>query len=262
MSDIIPAFHSVIRGLHIGLGFLGLGLFWGIVAIPKGTSLHRRLGRAFALITWIVGGSALFSSVWALMDLSSFTAGESRSGDPLARRQIYEFIFFILLYLSAGTISGAVFGVQLVRTKERHEELRRTTLPFWLLITAASAMGLITFGVANLIKSAPEGMPGQAYWVPVVVGLAGLWSVWSEWSYVFGPVPAAGTWIYEHVRHMCGTGIAFHTAFLVFGANRLLGFRLPGAWALLPWVIPPVIGLMLTSRYVQRLKQNSIVLEG
>ena len=37
--------------------------------------------------------------------------------------------------------------------------------------------------------------------------------------------------------------IAFHTAFAVFGASRLLDYSLNGPLAFLPWVLPAAIGL-------------------
>ena len=43
---------------------------------------------------------------------------------------------------------------------------------------------------------------------------------------------------------MLVAGIAFHTAFLVFGARSLLGGSLiEGSWSFLPWVLPTAVGL-------------------
>ena len=43
------------------------------------------------------------------------------------------------------------------------------------------------------------------------------------------------TWFYAHMGNMIGAGIAFHTAFAVFGAGRVFDFQLPGAWQVVPW---------------------------
>lgn len=258
MSQYLSILHAAIRFSHIGLGFVGLALFWLIIALPKGSRTHVLCGKIFAAVTWCVGGSALFSSLWALVHVDSFAAipQDSAEGDRL--REILHFLFAILLYLSAATISGAVFGVQVMRTRGRHDDLRRTSLPIWLSVTAMSALGLITFGICHLtgLQTLRGSMPLVAYWIPVLVGSFGLQSVWQEWRYVFGTPPGPREWLYRHVRQMCGTGIAFHTAFLVFGANRMFGFRLPGAWALLPWILPPVLGMSLTARYIRQLKRT------
>ena len=43
---------------------------------------------------------------------------------------------------------------------------------------------------------------------------------------------------------MVGSGIAFHTAFLVFGWQGLFGGGLiQGTWWFLPWILPAVIGI-------------------
>lgn len=258
MSESIQFIHLIMRTIHISLGFAGLGLFWLIVALPKGSALHVKCGRSFAAITWLVGGTAMLSSLWALTHLDSFAPMVRQSEQPWVR-EMYYLIFAILLYLSVATVSGAVFGVQVMRTRQRHEDLRQTVLPIWLFITGLCAAGLIVFGMGRLMINACDGSLSQAaYSIPIFVGLFGTAAAWNEWRYVFGPPPPEGAWLYQHVWQMCGTGIAFHTAFFVFGANRMFGFQLPGAWALAPWVAPPVIGLSLTSLYIRSLRAAAV----
>ena len=255
MNAILSNLHSCLRLVHIGLGFAGLATFWLIIALPKGSKTHVRCGKFFATITWIVGGSAMISSLWAIVHLDSFASHPDPTNNPARHQAIYQFIFSILLYLSAATVSGAVFGIQVVRKRNIHAELKSTSLPIWLSITAMTALYLVVFGVRHLATqgSSTGGMPRVAYFVPVVVGCLGIGSIMHEWRYVFGPVPRPRIWLRQHIWQMCGTGVAFHTAFLVFGANRLFNYSLPGAWALLPWIAPPVIGMSLTARYIWRL---------
>ena len=60
-------------------------------------------------------------------------------------------------------------------------------------------------------------------------------------------------WFYEHLGAMIGAGIAFHTAFFVFGSTRLFDIGLTGWVAAIPWLTPSAIGipasLLLTSHY-------------
>ena len=51
-------------------------------------------------------------------------------------------------------------------------------------------------------------------------------------------------------------GIAFHTAFLVFGPRNVLGGAMSkGTWSFLPWVLPAALGtpeLCFWTRYYKR----------
>ena len=50
-------------------------------------------------------------------------------------------------------------------------------------------------------------------------------------------------WFYEHMGSMIGTGIAFHTAFAVFGSLQLWDLGLDGWIAVIPWVAPAIVGV-------------------
>ena len=54
---------------------------------------------------------------------------------------------------------------------------------------------------------------------------------------------------------MIGGGIAFHTAFAVFGMNQLFNLGLSGWLAVVPWILPAMIGIPATAlwtRHYQR----------
>ena len=64
-----------------------------------------------------------------------------------------------------------------------------------------------------------------------------------------------GQWKLEHLNALLGCGIAFHTAFAVFGMSRFLPVQLPGAWQVLPWILPAAIGIpasIIWTRYYRR----------
>ena len=70
---------------------------------------------------------------------------------------------------------------------------------------------------------------------------------------------AAVDWMKEHIVSMGTSGIAAHTAFLVFGASRVLPIALTqSSWAFIPWVAPSVVGVILMRRAVLKYqpKQN------
>jgi uncharacterized membrane protein len=64
------------------------------------------------------------------------------------------------------------------------------------------------------------------------------------------PYSSRMAWWYEHMGSMLGGGIAFHTAFLVIGAGRLLGAQLSGFAAVVPWILPALIGIPATAIWV------------
>ena len=62
-------------------------------------------------------------------------------------------------------------------------------------------------------------------------------------------------WLYEHLGSMLGAGIAFHTAFAVFGSAQLFDLGLSGWTAVVPWVAPAAIGIpaiFLWTRHYRR----------
>lgn len=58
-------------------------------------------------------------------------------------------------------------------------------------------------------------------------------------------------WWYEHMESMLGGGVAFHTAFLVLGAGRLLGIQITGPAAVIPWLLPAIIGIPVSAIWVR-----------
>ena len=64
------------------------------------------------------------------------------------------------------------------------------------------------------------------------------------------PYPTPMTWWYEHMRSMIGGGVAFHTAFFVLGAGRLLGISMDG-WGVLPWLLPTIVGIPASAIWVR-----------
>jgi len=64
-------------------------------------------------------------------------------------------------------------------------------------------------------------------------------------------------WKIEHLDAMIGCGIAFHTAFAVFGMNRFAAFDLPGVWQVVPWILPAAIGIPATSLLARHYRRRA-----
>lgn len=259
MNDWLSVVHGALRLSHIIGGFAGLVLFWLAIAMKKGSPTHRTVGKCFMFCAFYVGGTALVSSIWALVDSQSFAPWISRlePSRQVAQLEQLRYLFSLLCFLSVATITGALYGWLSIRHQENVAPLRRGSLPFWMTMSAISGLCLAAFGFWRVAFGAPGGgFPSGAYWVPLVLGSFGCVDSIKELRKIHRPLSEPREWLFRHIQQMFGTGIAFHTAFLVFGANRLTGYSLRGPLAIVPWVLPTIIGVFAMKWYVDRLKRN------
>ncbi|MFT7564669.1 MAG: hypothetical protein ACI8ZT_002326 [Bacteroidia bacterium] len=114
----------------------------------------------------------------------------------------------------------------------------------WLAIFASA--GLITYN----IYFQPPNMIVLFALSPIGFGIgSGILKA------IKGKRPEKKVWFYEHMGAMIGTGIAFHTAFAVFGISRLFDLGLDGWIAVIPWILPALIGIpgtVIWTRYYKR----------
>ena len=92
---------------------------------------------------------------------------------------------------------------------------------------------------------------------PLLLGLSpiGLFTGSSMLRLMRNPGAQHMGWLYSHLGSMLGAGIAFHTAFIVFGAQRLWAYELAGPLAVVPWLLPTVVGtlaIVVWTRYYRR----------
>lgn len=268
MSDFMTLVHQFNRNSHIILGVVGLVLFWLPVFASKGGKLHRITGKAFVFMALWVSISGLWASIWACLDPVGFM--QTRSNMEMKEASLpyiienIRFLFTLLAFLSAATLSGVILGVASVWCKTRYEALRNVWVVSSLVATVLTATLLAGFGVWNLWLSfqgqhlLPSGQT-QKYWISVILGVLGVLGTWGDFRYVFHATHHRMDWFCKHMECMLGTGIAFYTAFLVFGARTLyekLGIELHGAWNVLPWVLPAALGLPLISWQVKKYRRK------
>lgn len=268
MLDLVEPFHHALRWVHIACGAIGLVLFWVPILAPKGGPLHRRAGRWFVRLAWVVGLTGLASSLWALASPETFMPQVYSQRSELGRQYLVEgttFFFSLLAFLSMAMLTGLVLGVAAVRLRHRHEELRSTWVLGWQVALGLTAAAVLTLGLRQLTLGWQGAWPlpkssVEKYWLLVILGGTGLMSMVSDVRYILRPRPAPGVWLHKHLGNMIGVGIAFYTAFLVFGLGRVLdstlGLRLTGAWQLLPWIIPSAVGIPAAQLWVRRLRPS------
>ena len=246
--------HAGLRYLHIGAGVLGLATFWIPAIAKKGSPLHVTCGKLFVLCGYVVGISAFVSGVWGVSDPTGFLRMQGVPELAAARNAgNVRFLFFILTYLSTSILASLQMGVRVLRTKNHPENLDAPLLRLVVHLCGITALLLAVFGVANVFAADSS----NRYVICIVLGLIGV----AEWRESLGflrnPRPTPRAWWYKHMESMLGCGIGFHTAFLVFGLSRLMpSAALPGAWALLPWILPTVVGIPVMLAWIRYYKRK------
>ncbi len=250
---MVEVIHLGLRWTHIVFGFVGLLIFWAPIFLKKGGDYHVRLGRVFVWCARVVGFSALLSCGWALSSPESFLGvrsdGSAWSADMISG---VRFFFAILGGLSLALLSSVYIGVDVLRERKSPQKLDSTKLAVLHWTQAIAAVMLITNGAMNL-----SSINGGRYGVHVGLGLLLLFDFVDARRFVKRPFPTPMAWWYRHMDGMIGGGIAFHTAFAVFGFSRLIGIGpVEGPLVFLPWVLPAAIGVPATNIWIRRYKRK------
>ena len=229
---MLNAYHAVLT-LHIVAGIIGLFAFWTPAFARKGGAVHMRAGRVFFYCTCAIALSGFGMAALILADpiavkppVRALTA-EGAGAHAAAYRSYVPFLVYLVLI----TFTPVYHGVRVLQTRHAPHLLRT---PFHTFVNATAILSsfvLIGFGI----------------WLrqPVFLALSpiGVLAGWGHLQFARRPYPTRMAWWYEHMGSMLGGGVAFHTAFLVLGAGRLLGISIDGTWAILPWLLPTIIGI-------------------
>lgn len=232
--------------IHIAAGMASLVLFWIPVAVKKGSPWHIRSGHWYARCMYLVAFSALALSALVMNDpIGIKHAGENLTFDQAfdiatQRRGGALFLFAIGMLVVANIRHGLLtLGEKTGREKTR--SVGHTSL------NVALALLAVLLAYVSYAQSA------VLYLVFAV--LCGL-TAYTNLRYAWRQSVTRGDRIQSHLASMIGAGIASHTAFMVFGANRALGEFLTGYWSLVPWVAPGIVGAfiinVLSKRYVRK----------
>lgn len=242
---IQPAYRALLLA-HVVFGFAGLVAFWFPVFAAKGGRLHVRAGTAFQWSAYVVAGTAIALCALSLArpfgtHPEAMPANAAEVGAVAGR--IRELAVF-LGYLGIVTLASVHHGVSAMRAGRRVELLRT---PFHTAVNAfafAAGLAVLAIGVADreilFVALSPIGF---------VVGWSGLRYARKR------PAERMPHW-YQHIGGMLGGGIAFHTAFAVFGIQRFIDYDLSGVVGLLPWVGPAIVGTIAISVWTRHYKRK------
>ena len=218
------------RLVHVVFGFAGLAAFWVPVVTRKGAATHVRFGRIFVWSAYIVLAGAAFALASRWVDL------QSRGIGPEDNPGLYAFMVF-LAYLTLVTFVTVRHGMAVLQHKRDPAAIRTKLNVLLAVASILASLGIVAYA---LIVSPPNLVILLAL-SPIGIGVGT-----GNLRYMNKPPESPRAWMYEHLGAMIGAGIAFHTAFAVFGASQLFDIGLSGWLAVIPWVAPAAIGIPAT----------------
>ncbi len=239
MTSIVNLAMNALVLAHVATGFVGLAAFWIPVFARKGGRVHVRAGRVYTCCAYVVTLSAVTASAGRIASYQFQGIG------VVERPDLYGFAV-LLGYLGVATFATVRQAMRVVATRRAPETLRT---PAHEVLAWASIAGSVI--VVVFASAAWSGVS------PILLGMSpiGLFTGWSMLRLMRNPRAGHMGWFYSHLGSMLGGGIAFHTAFIVFGAQRLWAYEIAGPLAVVPWILPTVIGIpaiVVWTRYYRR----------
>ncbi len=218
---------ETIRYSHITAGFIGLAAFWIPIFARKGGKNHRFFGKIFKYCAYLVLAAAGTSVVIKLV-------GALRDGiTPFDTPTSFSFLIF-LGYLTLVTFIILRHGMMVLRHKPGLMQMDSVLNRSMAWLNIASSIGLIIYAI---IVSPPNAVLLYA------LSPIGLTTGWGILACLRGKRLEGKAWFYEHMGALIGVGIAFHTAFAVFGASQIFSYQLSGFIQVIPWILPALIGV-------------------
>ena len=232
--------------VHIVAGAASLVLFWIPVTARKGGKTHVSVGLWYARCMYVVAGSALLLCLLVVNDpIGIKHANQSLTAEQAfeiatQRRGVALFLFSIGVLVIANVRHGLLTldeDLKRVRTRSANHTVLNVGLALLAVVLAAVGYreSTILFYVFAALCAVTAGTNLRYAWRTTVDRSARIRS---------------------HLSAMIGAGIASHTAFFVFGANRFLSELLVGNWQLVPWITPGVVGGVIINvvsrRYVRK----------
>lgn len=215
------------RFIHVLFGAIGLAAFWVPVFVKKGAKVHVFFGKIFTRSAYVVLAAAALALTFRLIDMQQHGIGVAD------RPMLYAFVVF-LGYLTYVTYVIVRHGMQVLQHKGKPGELATPVGRGLAWGSVIASVFIVLFAV--IVRPGNQILLYALSPIGISTGLGML-------RYMHGGVPSPRGWLYEHLGAMLGAGIAFHTAFAVFGANQLFEIDLTGWVAVIPWILPSVIGI-------------------
>jgi len=204
---------DILRWGHIFFGFLALAVFWIPIVTKKGGRAHNRVGWVYVIAMGIVSATAFLMGIYRL----AWDAGPDADAIPFA---------WFLMFISILSASTAWYGIRVLRHKRRKTRHRKPIDLLFPALLFVSGIGISAYGWII-------DFPLLQYFPILGLFLGGTQLLY--WL----TVPANRShWAVEHIVGMLSCCISTVTAFLVFGAPRLLGVE---SVNLVVWFLPTIV---------------------
>ncbi|MGI6125513.1 MAG: DUF2306 domain-containing protein [Planifilum sp.] len=203
---------AIARWTHIASGFTALLVFWIPIIVRKGGKAHTRFGWIYVAAMALVSVSALYMGIYRI----AWNAGSDEQAIPFS---------WFLIFIAILSGAAAWYGIRVLRYKRRtvpHRHAADLLFPALLII---SGIGICLYGWSI-------GFPLLQYFP-----FLGLFLGSAQLLYWLTAPKRRSHWIVEHLIGMLSCCISTVTAFVVFGAPRLLG--IPSVNLLL-WFLPTI----------------------
>jgi hypothetical protein len=243
-----------LRTSHIGAGFLAIFVYWLPLLAQKGSRIHVVCGRIFVLCAAFVPTSALVVCAWRFIDpIGSLSPEPQPSAEQAAEFvRLERLIFAFLGALAFYTLVPLVLGVRVIRTRAIPDRFAESGIRFLIWLEIAISVALITYATAHWIQNPAFALSG----VPVGAGIAGMGAAYWDLRFTATPPTSPMFWWYKHMEFMLRTGIAFHTAFVVFVLTPWFGSLGIGSWAFVPWLLPSLVGIPTVWLWIQSYRRK------
>lgn len=234
--------HGLFVDAHVAIASIALLLFWVPAFARKGSPLHIRAGRVYAICMYAVTVSAFVVSLMVITDPLGIRYPDGLPAGADAAR------------VAAGNRGGSLFLLMLsvlVFASVRHgmAALRERTRPGTLsrpqhrgLLVALAVLGVISIGLGLRF----------GHLLLILFGGVGVLAAIGMFRETRKRGMSRRELVVVHLNGMIGSGIGAYTAFFAFGGRSFLGDLLPGQWQVIPWVLPTVIGVIAASRISRR----------
>lgn len=237
------ALYTGLYWAHVPVALSCVPAFWIAVLARKGGPLHVRTGRWFARGMRWVAATGVAMGLLVLVHPAVRVGEPTGTSDPEAFERARRGFAAFLLYLGAITFFPVHHGVRVIRTRRDPASIATPShrALAWLPLVASVAVAACALGIG--MRNAP---------VLLAMSPIGVAQTLLARRYLANPARHPRAWWPEHMTAMLVAGIAAHTALAVFFVGSLLGLSLPGALALLPWILPTIVGVPVLVVWVAR----------
>lgn len=237
--------YTLLYAVHVPVALSCVPAFWVAVFAKKGGRLHVGAGTWFALGMRFVAVTGMTMALLILADpfVHGFERADSSEAEVaafLTRRHLFS---AFLLYLGVITFFPVHHGVRVIRSRRDPAAIATRAYRLAAFVPLVATVGVLV--VAMTIGQ------GRAVLLMAMSPIGALESVLA-WRYLANPLRERMGWWTQHMTFMLIGGITVHTAFSVFFIGSLLAWRPGGFLGILPWVLPPIVGIPVLVVWVRR----------